>query len=535
MAEERTLFDKRDIYHFTGYKLFLLMGFVPFYLYLKIIDYPLNELKEAASFSWMLMAKHFPDFATGIYVYARTLSAILGALTVFLVYLLGKEIEDKETGLFSAIFLSVSMGFIGVNHFAKYISFLNLLVVGAVFFVVRFLNQRNGILRNFIAASFIAGYAVSTNPNGAILLFVLILSFILKLSDLHKERINILSIIFKAVFFYILGIIFATPSLITNFDSYFLLFIEKLRPKLQLVNVAREGNIFAGPLNIFFEVWSIYGFFIFSLMCSGIVYTLINFRKIRIREWPLLTFIFIYFFIVAILLEDKYPQTKYIIAVIPFLSIYAGRAMRYIFSLSINIIFKYLIFFVVFFYSFAYSLCANRVFLKDDTRYKATEWIVQNIPANSKIELFQQIAYICSDSIMDDYEIIYLGRSSRIYKGKHFFKWDTVKDIDLYFKKLNKQDSSSDYIIFSTYDKERIFTTDYMSYISGLSQYLKDLFSGKKNFKLIKVIYPKNRKIKSKTIKGFIHFQNLFWNPVPSYRATAHTIYIFKRDNERST
>jgi len=87
--------------------------------YLKLSGYPIEALKRRGFRIMDAYAKLFPDFAVNIYLYSRALSALLGALTVFLIYLIGKKIFNEKAGLLSAAFLAVTMGFAGVNHFAK--------------------------------------------------------------------------------------------------------------------------------------------------------------------------------------------------------------------------------------------------------------------------------------------------------------------------------------------------------------------------------------------------------------------------------
>jgi len=45
----------------------------------------------------------------------------------------------------------------------------------------------------------------------------------------------------------------------------------------------------------------------------------------------------------------------------------------------------------------------------------------------------------------------------------------------------------------------------------------------------IQTFKPTNEKRESNKISGFIRFDNLWWNPIPSYKVTANTIYVFKR------
>lgn len=534
MADEKKLTDPIGAFLLpTGYHIFLLTFFIPAYGYLKLINYPIADLKEAASISWFHMAKQFPDFAVGIYIYARTLSAILGALTVYLIYLLGKETYDEKTGLFSAASLSVCMGFIGVNHFAKYQSLVNLLIVLTVLFCLKALRGETtkSSHRYLLFGFFFAGFASSVHINAPFLLLPLFLTFIFIISDsVNKIKRFILQFI-SYIFLYIAGIVLGTPSLLSDFSSYFLKLGHKYNASIINKPATETTPFFVGPINYFFEILSIYGIPLFMLIAFGIFSRLFYWKKISKKEIVIFSFIFGYYFIMTILHVDKYPQTKHIIAIIPFLAIFAGKLMSEVFiNRNFSRIGKCLFFSLIFLYSFAYSFKADLYFIKGDTRYESTQWIIKNIPKGSKIEVLDQLNYVASDDIMNDYEIIYFGRSSKDFKGKYFFKWNTVEDREEYLKYINKYDSRSDCILIDMpSDNLEKYLNPQGSHIPGRTEYIDSLFKNRKNFKVVKIIKPTNKMIESEKIKGLLYLQNFWWNPIPSFKDTAITIYIFKR------
>jgi|GEM_PF-2192160 hypothetical protein len=547
MAQERSLIDPiGEFLHFTGYQLFLLIALVPYYIYLKLAQYPLEGLRQAASVSWFYMANQFPDFASNIYIYARGLSALLGSLTVYIIYLMGKELYDEKAGLFSAAFLSVSMGFIGFNHFAKYISLVNLLIALTLLLSLIALgrDEKRGLKRLFYFASFCGGLAFSVHFNALLLTVPLFLTFIFSFIKIKKEGEKderyfykgdlktLMAVAVIATGFYILGFISGTPSIITHFTNYFSAFTNIFRG-----NIAPEGmgsqnwySVFIGPLNYLIEMAVINGFLIFLIIVLGMMQKVYSWKRISQKEIIVFSFIFLYYFTITVLFEDKYPDTKHIIAIIPLLVIFAGKVMADTFqSEKIPVYFKHGIFLLIFFYSLAYSYKGDLVFKNGDTRYQSTRWIYSNVQKGLKIEVLDQLHYVASLGIMNDYNIIYLGRNSKHFNGKYFFKWDKAKEREEHFRYINKYDSKAEYIVIDLDDINKIYLKNYMPHIPGLSQYIRNLFENKKNFKLVRIIKPTNQKTKSEKIKGLIYPENIFWDPIPSYRVTANTIYIFKR------
>lgn len=519
MASDKTLVDPSGYFlHVTGYHLFLLFFFIPVYVYLILTHYPLEPLKEAASVSWIHMARLFPDFASGIYIYTRSLSAILGMLTVYMTYRLGKTLYGKKEGLFSAAFLSVCMGFTGLNHLAKYISLMNFLIM-----VVLWLSVRGNVRLGFL----IAGIASSVRLHGPILFVPLGLSLLfLKTSILDKVKM-----LFQSFFLYLLGIVLGTPSLLTHFSDYSHHLIY--RYQTQLIPLSSQPlSIWAGSINYFFEFFSIYGIPLALMILIGFGYQLFRIfqNKIRKEEIMILSFIISYFIIIAFFLEDKFPETKHIIAIVPPLTLYGGKYMAALFEQKFSPAFASITFVCIFLFSFSYSMKANTVYKREDTRHLSTRWIQNHVPKNSKIEVFDQLHYVASAQIMNDHEIMYLGKSSKNFKDKHFFKWIIgLKDKEHYLQYINQFDSSSDYILIDMENVDAIYSPSYQDHIKGRIEYLRSLFKGEKKFKLKATFQTHNPKILFPGIRGVVYHKNLFWDPIPSYEATANTIYLFEK------
>jgi hypothetical protein len=483
--------------------------------------YPVEMLKNAASTSWMEMAKSFPDFAVNIYVYSRTVSAVLGALVVYMVFLLGKKVYSEKAGLLSAAFLAVTMGFVGVNHFAKYTTFEMFFVVLTLLLCVR---------NSIFWAALSAGISLSIQLDAFILLLPLAVAFLFNVKNFRQFILSALGMVSA----YIAGFIAATPSFITHFSGYTQTF-----KKLFLSNSAAAGGeklpLFVGPLNYFFELLSIYGIFIFILILCGLYLAVRRYKKITKSEIVIYVFILAYLFMMTVVSDDKYPQSKHIIIVVPLLVLFAGKGVSALFeNKKVASSIKYGLFLTAFVYSLFYSFKGDLIFVREDTRYKSTEWILVNIPKGSKIETFDQINYICSDGIFDNYDFIYMGKSSKNFKGKFFFKWDKAENREAHLRDINRHDSDADFIIVNMEKIEELYLSETSnSYLPGLTQYLIDLFEGKKSFKPVKIFASGNRKIASRKIRGFYYPQSVLWNPVPSPDVVSPTIYIFERKDRK--
>ncbi|MDP1853067.1 MAG: glycosyltransferase family 39 protein [Candidatus Omnitrophota bacterium] len=529
MAGQKTLIDPiGEFLKPTGYNIFLLITFIPAYVFLKIVNYPLGELGQAALVSWNNVAIKFPDFAGGIYLYARVVSAVLGALCVYLIYLLGREMYEEKAGVFSAVFLAISMGFIAVNHFAQYVSLLNLLIILVLLLCVKAQKSDSAAdMRKLLFSAFLfSGFAASVHINAPLLLLPLSLTFIYSFNKLaNKFSLKVL-ILFGCGLAYITGILLGTPSLLTNLKDY--LSGTAYGGIVSANTIFGSAPIFIGPVNYFFEVLSIFGLPIFCLVCLGLARWIFSPADISRPQITVCSFILSYYFIMTVLNQDKYPQDKYIIAIIPLLAIFAGKfASDLIKARAFPRAAKFLFFSLIITYSIFYSIKADRYFLSGDTRYASTKWVYQNVPSGAKLEVFDQLDYVLSSSLIKEYEIIYLGRSSKKFYGKNFFKWNKVAGREDYMKMISENDSSSDYIIIDLNDVKGFLASDSVSHIAWLNEYVRALFRNQKNYRLVKKFEPQNKKIENNY--GLVYFKNMLWDPIPCYRTTANTIYIFKK------
>lgn len=541
MLHEKSLVDKRGyFYQPTGYQIILAIWLVPYLALLKLSGFSFDELGETASVSWSYMAQRFPDFATTIYIYSRGLSAILGALTVYLIFLLTSRIYDRKSGFFSAAFLSVCMVFVGINHFAKYSSALNFLMTLALLLSI-FALEKNVISeakKLFYLSVFFLGIAASVKFSAIFLLLPLSLVYCFKFIDYErgKKINNSIKSLFLAAFnsaiIFVFGFILLTPSILFHFKDYFAK--ETLGSIISGTFIESTSYPFySGAINNLVELAVEIGIPIFILILIGMIGLIRRLFSggISKGEIVILSFVIPYWIIMTVLSKDIYPQAKIIILVVPLLTVFAGKAMSDIFDFKkLNYAFKLLIFLLIFSYSLAYTYSADLVFLKGDTRYASTKWIKENIPVGSKIEIFSQLHLVCEDKILNDYEIIFLGQSSKKFKGGTLPRWINIEGREKYIEQLNKNGSTADYIIVNLNYLEKLYSEDFLGYLPGLASYVKEVFKGKRNFVLVKTFAPKNRKIVFNKTANLISPENIFWEPIPDYESVSPTIYIFKKD-----
>jgi hypothetical protein len=98
---------------------------------------------------------------------SRSLSALLGTLTVLVAYATGRHLSDPRTGLLGAFYVSLSFLAVRESHFGVTDTAMTLLVLLSCHSLVK--SYRSGRERDFLVAAVLAGLAMGTKYNALLL------------------------------------------------------------------------------------------------------------------------------------------------------------------------------------------------------------------------------------------------------------------------------------------------------------------------------------------------------------------------------
>ena|GEM_PF-934317 len=173
---------------------------VYYYMLLPVIyaHYFYLHIRGALSSPWEIQLYHphgpstywwfinFPSF----YLWGRTLTALLGAATVYVVYRIGQIAYGPSAGLLAGALLAAAPGAI---YYADTVR----VDVPMVFFVMLALLLglnvlRRGARRDYVLAGLLAGLATSTKQSAVVLAFPLIIAHLLNPQRKHMVDLNLL-------------------------------------------------------------------------------------------------------------------------------------------------------------------------------------------------------------------------------------------------------------------------------------------------------------------------------------------------------
>ncbi len=311
---------------------------------------------------------------SGLFLIARFLTAILGTVTVWLVYKISKNIFKSEAAaLLSAGFLAFGFMHVNFSHWGRH-----WIPVAFMFSLVMYVLSREDISpkRKYLMASLIAGIGAGVNYQAAISVVFILLWFIfcdrLLSTKIFREKWIYASVglfvgsILLAYFLYPTGLVVGEKNIIGP--------VRNLSGFL-------EGYVFHAT-NLFYNDPAILLFIVIGLILS--------FFYNRKYFWVAGGFIFSYIAVFYILV---FHVDRYILMLFPLFAITAGYGLFELWQ-KISIKLRFLVVglgMISFIFSIAMIVKFDWLLLKNDTRIQAINRIESSIPNGSKMAVLGRL------------------------------------------------------------------------------------------------------------------------------------------------
>lgn len=322
---------------------------------------------------------HSDIYKIYVAIFGRFMSILLGLGSIFLTFVLAKQLYNEKVGLLSALFLSLSLYHVQNSAWAT------LDVPNSFFFILTlycaFKMYEEPSPKSYLLTGISLGILIGTKYNGAIILIsILILHYYLTLRGKRK-----LSDIFKAslsknlwMLFLSAGVIFllTTPGIILKTAVFTNSVSEQLNPDTgRKYRLIFEFSTFF--LSIIKNLVIATDPFLSLFMVLGLIYP---FQKRWDREIPILAPLILFFISFGPL------TSRHLIAVLPLTSMLGANAVFHLYEtkrfLSKPVWVSLLTLWIIF--AIAYN-SAGILLRKDDTRTKAAHYIEENIPSDTTI------------------------------------------------------------------------------------------------------------------------------------------------------
>lgn len=336
-------------------------------------------------------------------VLGRSVSAVLGAASVFVIFLIGTLFFGSTSSLFAASLLAVAPLHIVCSRYIKEDASMIFFALLSLYFALRFLFRKQSYI-NLIASALFAGFATSTKYTGVLSLafplmpvgfWIITNSPLERFFDFRRELAFLKSVHPKKVLAWItlvliiasFGFLLITPYSILNYQT----FISDFTYEKAHMDRGHAGAISAWAYYWTYHLrFSVLGALTRPIGWIGILALGFLLSGIRHSSKSLIILCgFLLFYLPAEYVNAKpFPQPeRYILPCIPFLALSLGWMMESIFSggfLRISSIVQVAISALMVTLPLSYSLAHTRATLHD-TRQEATLWVNSNLEAGSNI------------------------------------------------------------------------------------------------------------------------------------------------------
>jgi len=425
----------------------------------------------------------------GIQIVGRLLSVIADIGTIYIIYKIAKKTSGGKIAIIASLAYSLFVFPIQTSHFYAVDILLTFFMTLTLYRCIKCIDKPT--IPNTVLLSLSFALATSTKISAAVLLFPIFLAFIFshwKSVD-KKNIINslvkpinlkfVLSILLFFISFLFFNFIFQ-PYAFIDYKSFFerTLFESQMTKDPYVFPYTLQ---YVGKIPYFYEIknvalWGI-GPFMFILLCTGIIFLILNARKtINKKVLILVSFAFLYYLIVG---KFAVGWMRYMLPLYPLFAICVGYSTQFFLTkikaikysplkISINIL--YLILFLSWPFSFMH------IYTQPNTRIQADQWINKNIPEGSTIAIEHW-----DDKLPITDQIKYNFQELPLYEiPDDRTKWEGIVASLI----------QADYIILAS---NRLYTPlqklndckKFKKCYPLTSQYYDDLFSGRLKFKKI--------------------------------------------------
>jgi hypothetical protein len=333
---------------------------------------------------------------------SRILSSMFGTLLIPVMYFVGKQLKNKNTGIILAFLTTTGVGLIQYSHFGTYETVITFFTVLLFLFCLKLLAKRNTL--NLILVALICGILVSCKVTNVVLLSVPIFILLINLlrnwqhGDLKNKLLELVYAFLALLgFSLIVCLIFILTNPYVFWDSNSFLNSISYESSVALGSepVFYSGEFF-NTAPIIFQFQHVFPFlitpFLLLLLMPSLGYIFIkSFIKPHRQQIILLIIFLLLTLIPQAILFVKW--TRYMVPVIPFLycciALFLIGVSEYLKNKLSDVHYKRLAwtsFIIGSSISCIYALAfLITVYIQSDTRGEAAQYAKLHIPSNSSI------------------------------------------------------------------------------------------------------------------------------------------------------
>lgn len=322
--------------------------------------------------------------------WARYLTAILGALSVVVVYLLGKKMFNKFVGLLAAFLLAINYRHVVSSVFVLAdapVSFFTLLSVLLSFNLVKNPSTRSYLLAGLgLALALSVKYFIYVIP---VFFLCHIISVFSKKNTTFNKKISSLTIskkLFLALFLFIVSFFVINPFILLDSRNFLIEYSYDSQRfgVTSPVSILLHYNYHRSLVGLYYLIRYGIGDLLSVAIIVGFIYSILR----RFKNTLILSSVIIPFLIVFLVIAAP-SSARYYTAIIPLLLLFPSYliidTLRFIKSKVLKVLLVVLIVLVLASSSIKNSFLTSLYFASPQNQTLATKWLEGNLPKESTV------------------------------------------------------------------------------------------------------------------------------------------------------
>ncbi len=338
---------------------FFAYGSLPFYL-----------VKSLGSIAGL----HDPAWAhyESINLLGRAVSAFFDVGTIVVIFLIGRELNERRLGIWAALFYGIAVLPIQLSHFYAVDSFLTFFVWSALWQLIAFSKHQRFI--NLILLSTLTGFAVASKVSAVMLIIPIVFTLFIKFL---KSPLKLIFKSFLVIFTIVATFIVCEPYALIDYPVF-------KRQIAEQQAMTKDAFVFPYTLQFvnitpyWYEIKNIFlwglGPILGALSIVGVVFFIAQtVKRPKIAEITIIIFSVVYFGVVG---KFAIGFMRYMLPIYPFLCIGAGYLVS-----KIKRPFNWLVLIL----TIIWPLSFMSIYQKPNSRTTASAWIYSHVPKGTII------------------------------------------------------------------------------------------------------------------------------------------------------
>ncbi len=315
-------------------------------------------------------------------VFSRLISAIVGTVTVYMTYLVGKKLISHNTGIVAAALLSTIFLHVMTSHYATQDALFTLLVVIVFYWAIEAYHHDH--LSSYIAFGISAGLATATSLTGSLSMgLALIVAYHYGMKQAFKK-------LFLVGTFAFATFLLVSPYFIFDFASYFADVQYTLDFHATGKNAESASDLNGVSTWLWWAKYFVASGLLWPLSLAALCGAVYLIKKCSIKSILLLSYPVLW---AIVLLKHSVRYDRHATSLMPFFALIAAIAILKVLEyvdfrcqkrwLNNSLLIAFGVIFVC--YPLFVTSAYGYLLTKKDTSIRATEWIESNIEKNVKI------------------------------------------------------------------------------------------------------------------------------------------------------